>query len=639
MSILKDIHEILREYWGYTSFRPLQEEIIESITGGNDTLALLPTGGGKSICFQIPALAMDGICIVITPLIALMKDQVGQLKKRGVNAVAIYSGLSKREIDIALDNCVFGHNKFLYLSPERLLTDIFTERVRKMNVNIIAVDEAHCISQWGYDFRPSYLQVAALRILLPQVPFIALTASATEKVKKDIIEKLTLRNVKIFQKSYERKNLSYSAIYAEDKEKKMLEILKNVKGSSIVYTRSRKRTSDISGILKKNRINADFYHAGLSNEEREVKQNKWISGELRVIVATNAFGMGIDKPDVRSVIHYELPENPESYYQEAGRGGRDERKAYAVLLYQENDIRILKDKISRAYPSIDFIRRVYQALANFFKIAVGSNSLQSFDFDSSEFEKIYELPRTETYYALKRLEAEGFLQLNESFYSPSAMMMNLSGEDLYKFQIAQASLDPFIKTILRMYGGGLYNNFVTINENDISRQMQIPTTEVIRMFHHLDKLNVLNYLQRKDKPQITFLTPRHDAAKLPLDLKKIEGRKNNDVEKSEAVIAYVRQKERCRSMVLLEYFGEITDHVCGICDVCLAKKKEKEVVDSYQLYRQSIIGYLEKEGMSIEALIQKIDIKNKNRVLLAIREMLDNEEIQYSQAGSLVLKS
>jgi ATP-dependent DNA helicase RecQ len=500
------------------------------------------------------------------------------------------------------------------------------------------VDEAHCISQWGYDFRPSYLKISELRILLPKVSFIALTASATEKVKKDIVEKLALRDVKIYQKSFERKNLSYSSIYAEDKEKKMLEILANVKGSAIVYTRSRRGTSDISNVLKKNKINADFYHAGLSNEDREVRQNKWISGELRVIVATNAFGMGIDKPDVRSVIHYELPENPESYYQEAGRGGRDEKKAYAVLLYQENDIRILKDKISRAYPPIDFIRRVYQALANFFKIAAGSNSLQSFDFDLSEFEKAYELPRTETYYALKRLEAEGFLQLNESFYSPSAIMINLSGEDLYKFQIAQASLDPFIKTILRMYGGGLYNNFITINENDISTQIQLPTSEVVRIFTHLDRLNVLTYSQRKDKPQITFLTHRYDAAKLPLDLKKIEGRKNNDIEKSEAVIAYVRQKERCRPMVLLEYFGEIVNHNCGICDVCVAKKKENKKDDSYKLYRQAIIGYLEKESMSIEILIQKIDIKNKDQVLLAIREMLDNEEIQYNQAGSLMLK-
>jgi ATP-dependent DNA helicase RecQ len=636
---LKNIHEILKEYWGYASFRPLQEEIIESVTGGNDVLALLPTGGGKSVCFQVPALAMDGVCIVITPLIALMKDQVWQLKKKGVNAVAIYSGLSKREIDIALDNCVFGHNKFLYLSPERLLTDIFIERVKKMNVSIIAVDEAHCISQWGYDFRPSYLRISELRTLLPKVPFIALTATATEKVKKDIVEKLSLRDVKIYQKSFERKNLSYSAIYVEDKEKKMLEILKNVKGSSIVYTRSRRSASDISNVLKKNRISADFYHAGLSNEEREVRQNKWIAGELRVIVSTNAFGMGIDKPDVRSVIHYELPENPESYYQEAGRGGRDEKKAYAVLIYQENDIRILKEKISRAYPSIDFIRRVYQALANFFRIAAGSNSLQSFDFDLPEFEKAYDLPRTETYYALKRLEAEGFLQMNESFYSPSAIMMNLHGEDLYKFQIEQASLDPFIKTILRMYGGSLYNNFITISENDISRQMQIATTEVMRILSHLDKLNVLIYSPRKDKPQVTFLTPRYDAAKLPLDLKKIEGRKNNDLEKSEAVIAYVRQKERCRSMVLLEYFGEIINHDCGICDVCVGKKKEKEKTDSYKLYRQAVIRYLEKDTLSIESLIRKIDIKNKNRVLLAIREMLDNEEIQYNHAGNLIVSS
>jgi ATP-dependent DNA helicase RecQ len=633
---LKNIHQILKEYWGYESFRPVQQQIIESAIAGNDTLALLPTGGGKSVCFQVPALALEGICIVVTPLIALMKDQVEQLKRRGINAVAIYSGLTKREIDIAFDNCVFGHNKFLYLSPERLLTDIFVQRVKKMNVNLVAIDEAHCISQWGYDFRPTYLQIAELRPLLPGVAFIALTASATEKVKKDIVEKLRLKNAKIFQKSYERQNLSYSSLYVEDKEKKMLEILRNVKGSSIVYTRSRKRTVDIAAILKKKGVNADFYHAGLSNEEREIKQSKWVSGELRVIVATNAFGMGIDKPDVRTVIHYELPENPESYYQEAGRGGRDEKKAYAILLYQENDIRILQDKITRAYPPIDFIRRVYQSLANFFKIAVGSSSLQSLDFDTAEFERVYELPRTETYYALKRLESEGFLQMNEAYYFPSAIIMNLNGEELYKFQIAQASLDPFIKTILRMYGGELYNNFVKIAENDISRQMKISTTEVIKTLQHLDKLDVLTYSQRKDKPQIIFLTHRYDAAKLPLDLKKIEGRRKNDLEKSEAVIAYVRQTDRCRSMVLLEYFGEIVNHDCGICDVCIAKKKEKEKIDSYKLYREILIKKLEKGSMSIEGLIQEIDIKNKNMILLAIREMLDNEEIQYDKAGDLI---
>ncbi|MFL5731112.1 MAG: ATP-dependent DNA helicase RecQ [Cytophagaceae bacterium] len=635
---MKNIDELLKEYWGHNSFRPLQREIIGSVMDGNDTFALLPTGGGKSVCFQVPALAMDGICIVITPLIALMKDQVEQLKKKGVNAVAIYSGLSKREIDIAFDNCVYGHNKFLYLSPERLLSDLFTERVKKMKVNLVAVDEAHCISQWGYDFRPSYLRISDLRTLLPGIPFIALTASATEKVKTDIVEKLCLDKVRIFQKSFERTNLSYSVIHAEDKEKKMLEILKNVKGTSIVYTRSRKQTSDIAAILKKKGIQADFYHAGLSNEEREKRQTSWIAGELRVIVATNAFGMGIDKSDVRTVIHYALPENPESYYQEAGRAGRDEKKAYAVLLWQENDIRILEEKIAASYPSIDFIRRVYQSLANFFKIAVGSNSLQSFDFDLPEFERVYELPRTETYYALKRLESEGFVQLNESFYSPSAIMMSLSGEELYKFQVAQAAMDPFIKTILRMYGGGIYTNFVTIVENDISRQMQIATSEVIRLLQHLDKLNVLVYAKRKDKPQITFLTPRHDAAKLPLDFKKIEARKRNDQEKVSAVINYVRQKVRCRSVELLEYFGETVNHDCGFCDLCIARKKEKDKQDSYKLYGHAILENLKEGSSPIDALVDKIDSKNKNLVLLAIRELLDNQEIQYNQTGDLMCR-
>jgi ATP-dependent DNA helicase RecQ len=601
----------------------------------NDTLALLPTGGGKSICFQVPAMAMEGICIVITPLIALMKDQVQQLKKRGISAVAVYSGMSKREIDITLDNCVYGQVKFLYLSPERLGTDLLKVRLRKMNVCLIAVDEAHCISQWGYDFRPAYLEIPAFRELLPEIPLVALTASATEAVKKDIIEKLAFKGDTVFKKSFERENLSYSCFYQEDKDAKLLEILKNVNGTSIVYTRSRKQSMKLAELLNKNRIRADYYHAGLSNKEREEKQVQWTSGALRIIVATNAFGMGIDKGDVRSVVHYELPENLESYYQEAGRGGRDEKKAYAVLLYQENDIERLREKIRQTYPSISLIKQVYQSLANYFKIAVGSNSLTSYDFDINEFEKIYELPKMETYYALKRLESEGLIQMNEAFYSPSKVIFNVDNQRLYEFQIAEPNFDPLIKVLLRMYGGEIFTNFTTVVENNISKNLKVATREVVKMLQHLSKLNLLTYEQQKDNPQIIFLTPRQDASNLPLDTKKIESRKKNDTEKCEQMIHYVKQKERCRSVLLLEYFGESGAKDCGVCDLCLQKKKVQANHENYTKFHSPILSAIGEEQMEINQVVQKIDIKSKNAILSVIREMVDSGEIIYTEQGRL----
>jgi ATP-dependent DNA helicase RecQ len=632
---LPTIHQILKQHWNHDQFRPLQEEIIQSVLEKKDTLALLPTGGGKSVCFQVPAMVMEGICIVITPLIALMKDQVQQLKKRDISAVAVYSGMSKREIDITLDNCVYGQIKFLYLSPERLSSDLFKERLKKMKVCLIAVDEAHCISQWGYDFRPAYLEIPAFRELLPGIPLIALTASATKEVRKDIIEKLAFTGSSVFKKSFERKNISYSCFYQEDKEAKLLEILKNVNGTSIIYTRSRKQCMKLAEFLNKKRIKADFYHAGLSNKEREEKQDQWTSGTLRVIVATNAFGMGIDKAEVRTVIHYELPENLESYYQEAGRGGRDEKKAYAVLLYQENDIERLREKILQTYPSITLIKKVYQSLANYLKIAVGSSSLTSYDFDMNEFEKVYELPKMETYYALKRLENEGFIQMNEAFYSPSKVIFNVGNQRLYEFQIAEPNFDPLIKVLLRMYGGEIFTNYTTIAENNISRNLHVSTKEVIKMLQHLSKLNMLTYEEQKDKPQILFITPRQDASVLPLDIKKIESRKKNDTEKGEKMIHYVKQRERCRSVILLEYFGESGAKDCGVCDLCLQKKKEQANHEIYARYRPQILNAIGNTAIDINALVKKIDLKNKIAILAVISEMVDSGEIMYNQHGHL----
>ncbi|MEM1137932.1 MAG: ATP-dependent DNA helicase RecQ, partial [Bacteroidota bacterium] len=452
-----DLHKILYQYWKYTTFRSLQEEIIQAVLAGKDTLALLPTGGGKSICFQVPALAKEGVCIVISPLIALMKDQVYQLNTRGIEAKAIYAGMSQREIDITLDNAIYGNIKFLYVSPERLKTEIFITRAAKMNISLLAIDEAHCISQWGYDFRPPYLELMQFRELIPNVPCIALTATATEVVKNDIQDKLGFdQNAGFFQKSFARENLSYSVYYEEDKEKRMLEILSKVAGSAIVYVRSRKRTKHFADFLRARKISASFYHAGLSNEERARRQDDWINNRTRVIVATNAFGMGIDKPDVRIVIHLDLPDNLEAYYQEAGRAGRDERKAFAVLLYNHNDIKQLKENIEISHPSIDKLKKVYQAVANYLKIAVGSGYLESYDFDLDDFVNTFKLPYLETYHALKKLEEQDFIQFNESFYAPSRLTIALSHDKLYEFQVANKEADKLIKILLRVYGAEIY---------------------------------------------------------------------------------------------------------------------------------------------------------------------------------------
>ncbi|MEM6298785.1 MAG: ATP-dependent DNA helicase RecQ [Bacteroidota bacterium] len=425
------IHDILKRFWGYDSFRPLQEDIITSVLDGHDTLALMPTGGGKSICFQVPALALEGVCIVVTPLIALMKDQVAQLKQRGIKAQALFSGMRPREIDIALDNCVYGDTKFLYLSPERLKTKLFQERLQKMNVSLLAVDEAHCISQWGYNFRPPYLTIAQVRKFIPDVPCIALTATATQNVCIDIQEHLEFREGhQFFRKSFARENLSYSCFKEENKLERLLKILRGVQGSSVVYVRNRRKTQEITELLRKQNVSADFYHAGLDMKERSQKQEAWIKNQIRVIVATNAFGMGIDKPDVRLVVHLDIPDNLEAYYQEAGRAGRDEQKAYAVLLYDQKDTEGLLQRLEMSHPSLEIIKRVYQAIANRYQIPVGSGELASYDFEMKELTKPYNLKATEVHYGLKRLEEQGLVHLTEAVFQSARLMVQVSREAL-----------------------------------------------------------------------------------------------------------------------------------------------------------------------------------------------------------------
>ena len=513
---MADIQDILQKYWGHSAFRPLQEEIIHSVLEGRDTLALLPTGGGKSICFQVPALALPGICIVITPLIALMQDQVAQLNRRGIPATALFSGLRKRQIDILLDNCIYGNTKFLYVSPERLKTDLFIERAKQMNISLLVIDEAHCISQWGHDFRPPYLEIAAFRALIPNVPCIALTASANEEVKQEIQEKLQFKHAAVFQKSFSRANLSYSVLYESDKDQKLCTMLQRVPGSSIVYVRNRRRTQEISDMLSKAGISSTFYHAGLPSEVRSARQKDWIEGKIYCIVATNAFGMGIDKPDVRLVVHLDLPDTIEAYYQEAGRAGRDEKKAYAAILYEEKDVLDLTAQWEKSFPTAETIKRTYQAVSNYLQVAEGSGELQSYDFDWMDLCKRFNLPSSQTYFALKTLEAEGLILLNEAFQNPSKIRFIVSSTELYDFQIRNEKFESFLKGLLRIYGGNLYTQFVSISEADFALQIKIPPAEVERNLALLEKFELIEYDKQNGLPKLVFLTPRANIENLPI---------------------------------------------------------------------------------------------------------------------------
>lgn len=632
----KQIHDILKQYWGYGQFRSLQEDIILSVLDGHDTLALLPTGGGKSICFQVPAMALSGICIVVSPLIALMKDQVEQLRKRGIPAIAIDSGLNKYELDIALDNCVYGDVKFLYLSPERLQTNIFLERVRKMKIGLLAIDEAHCISQWGYDFRPPYLEIKQLRELIPQVPLIALTATATNIVKQDIQDKLGFANGKVFQKSFARDNLSYSAFSEEDKERRLLNILQKVQGTAVVYVRNRKKTQEIAHFLQKNGISADFYHAGLSSAERGKKQDAWIADRIRVIVATNAFGMGIDKPDVRVVVHIDLPDTLEAYYQEAGRAGRDEQKAYAVALYNQADIDELTSRVEASFPPPELLRRVYQSLANYYKIAVGSSPTASYDFDFSDFIRTFQLPNMLTYNALKRLEAAGYIQFNEAYYSPSRIMMAVDNMALYEYQIANPRMDVVIKALLRMYGGEMFGHFVKISEPQLAQALHKTETDIQKVLLFLTNAHIVHYEPQRDKAQIAFTTARFDAATLPLPVAEMVKRKAQALEKANGVSNYMSHTTRCRTAILLEYFGEIAQNDCGVCDNCL--KKKKQAAKSSIEIEGNLLKLLQKEPLAIQQLTRTLQQHEEGEIVNTLREWLDTNRAIRLPDGRISLK-
>ncbi len=626
---------ILKKYWNHTQFRALQHEIIESVLAGNDTLALLPTGGGKSVCFQVPALQLEGLCIVISPLIALMKDQVENLKSKGIHAVAVHSALSRYEIDLYLNNCIHGDVKFLYVSPERLHTDMFIERVKQMRVSLIAVDEAHCISQWGYDFRPAYLQIVALRDLLPEVRIIALTASATPLVKDDIVKQLKFaKDYQVFQRTFARDNLSFVVRKTENKDSKLLDVLQKVKGPVIIYARSRKGTHELATVLEKKGISATYYHAGLTFDQRTAHQEEWIKNKKRVMVATNAFGMGIDKPDVRIVAHLDLPENLESYYQEAGRAGRDGQRAYAVVIYHPADVSTLETKVLQEHPPVQVLKNVYQCLANFYQLALGSGEGESFDFDLHGFCDRFSLQVGETFNALRKLEAEGFIEFSESFYSPSALFIPMDRTRLYVFQVANAQFDPLIKMLLRLYGGQLHTDFTKISEAYVANALKMPVQGLIGMLKLLHQLNVVVYKPAKDKPQIMFVLPRQDATKLPLNIKRLEERKDLAISKMKAMADFVTATHRCRMQLIQEYFGEETHHECGKCDVCIGKRKKENFAETKSL-RTEIITLLKTKHYTIEELEKRISPADTELFVDIIRDMVDEGEIEYDSVWRL----
>ncbi len=625
---------ILKKYWGYESFRPLQEEIIQSVLDGHPTLALLPTGGGKSICFQVPAMAMEGLCLVISPLIALMRDQVDQLESRGIKAKALYSGMSKKEIDITLDNCIYGDVKFLYVSPERLQSNLFLARAEQMRFSMIAIDEAHCISQWGYDFRPPYLLIKDFIDELSFEKVLALTATATREVKVDITERLGMEGANVFKKSFARKNLSYSVFHVESKLRKMLEILQNVQGSSLVYVRSRKRTAEIARILSDAHISADHYHAGLSPEDRAEKQEKWIRGGIRVMVATNAFGMGIDKPDVRSVIHLDVPDTLEAYYQEAGRAGRDEKKAYAVMLMHASEKDALIERIEKSQVSLELLKRTYQALSNFYKLAIGSLPEGSLDFDLEEFASIYNLTPLDTYNALARLEKEGLIQLNEGFNHASRVMIRMQKEDLYRFQVSHPQLDLLIKAILRLYGGELFSQYGKISEKDLAQMLNTNPKEVKGRLKMLHQYEVLDYQSSSARSQLTYLMPRLEINELPIDGKALVERRKQILDKAHKVLDYVDDKKTCRTRMLQAYFDEITDEHCGVCDYCVKRKKRNTIL----LDPDDLFQLLESRGnMTIQEVCTLKKVAPED-VLEAIRPLVEEDRVVL-QGTTLMIKS
>lgn len=616
----------------------MQEEIVDSVIEGKDTLALLPTGGGKSICFQVPAMAMDGICIVITPLISLMKDQVLHLKKIGISAAAIYTGMHHNEVEIAYNQAIFGMLKFLYVSPERLMTDTFIEALKKMKVNLLAVDESHCISQWGYDFRPPYLKIAEIREYIPYVPIMALTATATPKVVEDIQYRLGFKRNNVFQTSYERKNVTYNVIHEADKYGLMYRLFSKMeKGSGIVYVRSRKRTKIIADWLQNSGISASFYHAGLDAKTRDYRQQMWMEGKIKVIVATNAFGMGIDKPDVRLVVHIDLPDSLEAYFQEAGRAGRDLQASEAFLLVADTDIDRLKENIKTSYPELKRIKVIYDTLGNYLQIPLGAGKFQAYDFDINDFCCTYNLSLLEVFNTIKLLERDGYIITSEALSSPSKIYIKAGREDLYRFQIEYPEYDNIIRYMLRNIPGVL-SDFVNIREESISIKTGISVDSIIKQLKNLERLNFLLYIPRNDKPQIQYLTERLNINNISLSDETYKNRKEDANRRAQAVIDFVNNNDVCRSVQLLKYFGEDIKKSCNKCDVCSSKNKMNIDNKEYQEISELIISELRESDSNIYEILKHVKEYHEEKVIGAIRWMLDNNIIRQDDGGMIGLK-
>lgn len=634
-SRLTDIHHILKKYWGYDQFRPLQQDIIETVLARKDVLALLPTGGGKSLCFQVPAMAMDGICIVISPLIALIKDQVEQLTRRGIPALAVYSGMPFMEVKKTLQNAAFGNWKFLYVSPERLETDLFKEYLPAIKPCLIAVDEAHCISQWGYDFRPPYLRIANLREELPGVPVIALTASATKDVQEDIVQKLAFgKDAGIFRQSFERPNLSYSIFSPEAKETKLQEILNSVAGTSIVYCKSRKQTQQVAGLLNMNGINADFYHAGLPGEERSRKQEAWINNKTRVMVCTNAFGMGIDKPDVRTVVHYNVPDCIENYYQEAGRAGRDGKRAYAVLLCQPKETTDLLEQAAIRFPLPEEIKKIYTALMNQLQVAAGGGEGESYDFDMETFGKNFNLDIFKITYGIQALAKEDILTYNEVFFKPSTIQFTVSKNDLAEFEKMQPQLEPVIKALLRSYEG-IYDYAVTIYETALARFLKMEKTAVTGALNALHRYGIIDYRPPSDKPRIFLQKNRMYSDDFKIDGSQLLARRRRYEERVKAMAGFLADTSRCREALLAAYFAAPTQKNCGICDNCINNHLTNLSAADFTAIEDRILSMLENGSVGINTLLKNLPGVSHKDAWQVIQFLQAEEKLQQAAGGML----